>query len=178
MNSIIKFIGLAALMFVATSVTSCNKDDDNGGSTSALVGSWTSVSATGTITYSSSSLSNAVNVKMTTYDLTDMAILDFDKEGKVRYADMRFLYRMYDYALKGDMLTFTHYDGYNKDFYKVTLNGDEFTLTHGDIFVGDIQTLIAYNLADMELKANGQGGVQEAGIGVSAINLTVKFKKQ
>jgi hypothetical protein len=167
---------MATILAAAILPASCNKHDDIGGART-LEGAWTSVSATGTISYTNQSLSNTVNANMSSYDLTGMVVLDFDAKGKARYADMGMLYRMYDYTLEGDMLTLAYNDGYNRDLYKVALSGDVFTLTHGGIIVGDIQKLVACNLADMELKAVGQGGVTQAGTGVSAIDLTIKFKK-
>ena len=175
-----KAIGLAVMILCTViGTTSCDKEEAGGGS-SKLVGTWTSVSATGEIKFSDASLSNTINGKMASYDLTDMVILDFDKDGKVRYADMGFLYRMYGYSLKDNLLTFTYDNGIDpniySNLYKIDWNGDEFTLTHGGVFVGDIQSRVAYNLADMELKASGQGSA--SGMGVSSINLTIKFKKQ
>ena len=180
MTQKIKKIGLMTVILCAVmGTTSCSEEEVGGGS-SQLVGTWTSVSATGEIKFSDESLSNTINGKMASYDLTDMVIIDFDKEGKVRYADMGFLYKMYDYSLKNNLLTFTYNNGIDPntyaDLYKIEWNEDEFTLTHGGIFVGDIQSRVAYHLADRELKASGQGSA--SGMGVSSINLTIKFKKQ
>ena len=157
---------VAALMFAG-----CGKDDDGGAS--KLLGEWTSVSATGTVTYFNTALTNIVNSKMTTYDLTDVANIGFDKSGKLMYSDKVSFPLIYDYTLNGDKLTFSSNDGRSQDLYKVEVNGDEFTLTHYGVFVGDVLAHIAWYLGDTELKANGMSG----SVNVTSANLIIKFKK-
>ena len=157
---------VAALMFAG-----CNKDDDGGAS--ALIGEWTSVSATGSVTYFNTALTSIVNSKLTTYDLTGVATLGFDKSGKLMYSGKVSFPVIYDYTLNGDKLTFSANEGREQDLYKVEVNGDEFTLTHYGVFVGDVLAHIAWYLGDMELKANTMSG----SVNVTAANLTIKLKK-
>ena len=154
---------------VACLTAACKKDDKE----SPLVGTWTSVSATGTVTYSSSAaLTNAVNSKMATYDLTNMAVLEFDAKGKAKYLDMG-LPSQYSYSLKDDLLYMTPDFGGGKDLYTVKFVEDGFTLTHGGIFIGDILAQVAGNLGVREREASGLSG----SISISAVNMTIKFQK-
>ena len=161
---IIAAIALAAM-------AGCKKDDYGGDS--KLVGEWTSVSATGTLTYFNTALTGIVNSKLTTYDLTGVATLGFDKSGKLMYSGKVSFPLIYDYTLDGDKLTFSSNEGRDKDLYKVEVNGDEFTLTHYGVFVGDVLAHIAWYLGDMELKANTMSG----SVNITSANLTIKFNK-
>jgi hypothetical protein len=149
----------------------CEKNENK--ASRKLAGEWTSVSVTGTVNYWNTTLTNIVNSKMTTYDLTNVATLGFDKNGKVMYSGKTPFPLVYDYTLNDDKLTFSYNEGRNQDLYKIELNGDEFTLTHYALFVGDVLANIALYLGDTELKANKMSG----SVNVTSANIVVKFQK-
>jgi hypothetical protein len=176
MKNYFKTIGLpglamAVLALCAVALSSCGKEEGN--KKNLLVGKWTSVSVTGTVTYGNTTLAGIVNSKMTTYDLTNAANLEFDKNGKVIYSCETVFPFIYDYTLKDDKLTFLYNEGRNQDLYKIELNGDEFTLTHYAYFVGDVIANIAWYLGNLELIANGMSGNANP----TSVNLVVKFQK-
>ena len=158
-------LAIAVLILCAAALTSCNKEEGN---KNALVGEWKSVSATGTVNYFNTTLTSIVNSKLDTMDLTGIANLEFDKEGKASC----FPY-IYTYTFEDNVLRLTPYQGGQTDLYKVEVNGNEFTLTHHGLFVGKVLADIAWEIGNKELKANGLSG----SVNVTSANLVVKFQK-
>ena len=168
---------LASCLLVA-----CSSDGDGtdpfGGGGNALIGKWTSISATGTVGFTNStlgnSLANAINNSMTTYNLTNVVHLQFDANGRVALYDMGTLYDQGTFSLKGNNLVLTNDQNQTLNM-NISLNGNEFTLNAS---ATDIAALVAWAIGDAVLSTNGYGGMVEAGLQVAAADLTIKFQKQ
>ena len=174
MNTIRKnfnFSVAAIICMAAVSYLFVACEDEVDKNTKALAGTWTSISVTGTVTYSSSSLTATVNGKMTSYDLKDMVVLEFDSEGNASVFP-----NFYSYTFKDGVLKLTPLPNGKSDSYKVEVNGNEFTLTHYGLFAGDVIGTIAWNIGNKELQANGQS-MSQAGVSITAADLVIKFRK-
>ena len=179
-------IGVMVLCVLA----SCSKDGDGGGgmnpfdgggsgggSSSSLVGKWTSISCTGTVGYSSStvsvSLTTAVNSNITGYELEGVSYLQFEASGKLSLYDLGTLYEQGTYTLKGNTLTLKNSRNETLNF-KITINGNEFTLEASGT---EIAALVAWAIGEAVLRYNGYAGMTQTGTEVTVANLTIKFKK-
>jgi hypothetical protein len=170
--------------FASCLLAGCSKDGDgtdpfnNGGNNAVLVGKWTSVSTTGSVGYGSSdlgvSLANAVNKSIQTFNLTDVVTFMFETDGMVTLLDMGTLYTQGSYSLKGNTLTLTNTENQTLNM-NIVLNGNEFTLNASGT---EIAALAAWAIGNAVLKTNEYGGMTEAGLNVTAADLTMKFKKQ
>lgn len=185
MNSIIKFIGLAALMFAATAATSCNKDDDNGGSTSAFVGEWKSVSATGSVAFGSSELgtdvAETINNNIASYDLHDVMnflFTEYSMFAKLDYPGLTYS-SSWNYTLEDNILVFSKPPPMTYfEIFSISLHGDEFSIHCESSSTSEIEIAIGRALGEMEVRARGYESMSKAGINISRASLSVKFKKQ
>ncbi|GHT43858.1 hypothetical protein FACS189438_1860 [Bacteroidia bacterium] len=152
--------------------------DGGGGTTnSALVGKWTSISATGTVAYGNTqlgvSLANAVNSNMQTYNLTSVADLQFDANGKVSYFDMGTLHDEGTWSLNSNKLKLTNKQNQTLNM-DIVLNGNQFTLNASGT---EIAALVAWAIGDAVLNNNNYGGMAQTGLEVTVADLTIVFKK-
>jgi hypothetical protein len=149
--------------------------DEGGGKNTALVGKWTSVSATGTVVYTTdlgASLAGLVNQDMATYDLTGVSVLEFEANGKMSLYDLGELFAQGTWSVNGTTVKMTNADNESISFTAPT--GNEFTIS-GDSAVA---FLIAWAIGEFELKNNNYQGMFENGVQVSTATLDVKYKKQ
>jgi len=183
MTNKIKFIGLATLIFVATTVTSCKKDDNDSG-VSSLVGKWTSASATGTVTCGVSTLgvevANVINTKISTYDLSGVMCFEFDKDAVLTYSKHpgSMYYTLFsNYELNKNVLTMSQLIGFYEKF-EISMNGDEFSIHSMKNEYSQIEVVIGLALCEKEVLSRGYESMQQAGIQLTSFNLTVKYLKQ
>jgi hypothetical protein len=175
----IKIIGLTALIFAVTVVTSCNKEIE---SASALVGNWTSVSATGKVQFGFSALgtdvAKVINDNIASYDLNDVMNFNFSKEGVTTSS---FMYgvtylTLWDYSFDNNILTLTAPLG-EKQLFSISLQGDEFSIHNYAFSTTEMEIVIGNALGEMEVRKRGYESLAKAGITLSGANLTVKFQK-
>jgi hypothetical protein len=174
----------ATLMFAA-----CSKDGDgssdpfggggggNGnGNSAAIVGKWTSVSATGTVGYTGDlgpSLANAINENIASFILTNVIVFQFDADGKVTMSLLGEIIDQGKWSLNGKALTLT--DDQNDSFTCDMVNEKEFKYTGLNT---DISAYVAWAIGNAVLNTNNYGGMSETGTQVSTANLSIKFQKQ
>ena len=153
-------------------------DGGGGGTNSALVGKWTSISATGTVAYGNTqlgvSLANAVNGNMQTYDLTGVVDLQFDANGKAKLFDMGTLASEGTWSLSGSTLKLIDTRQNATFSMTITISGNQFTLNAAGT---DIAGLAAWAIGDHVLRGNNYGGMTQTGLDVTAADLTMKFQK-
>jgi hypothetical protein len=181
MKTLLQF-SLMCLLTLA--LVSCSKNGGDGtdpfgggGGSSALTGKWTSISATGTVGYSTdlgAQLAAAVNQNIATYNLTNVVVFQFETNGKLSLYDMGELYEQGTYSLKGNTLTLTNSQNQSLNM-NIAMSESEFTLSAAGT---DVAVLVAWAIGDTMLKVNNYGGMFETGVQVSQADLTVKFKKQ
>ncbi|MDR1120527.1 MAG: hypothetical protein LBM08_06375 [Dysgonamonadaceae bacterium] len=147
---------------------------EGGGATGNLTGTWTTVSTAGTVEYSFAELTNAVNGSITTYQLDNVVTLTFGADKSLAMSVLGQQYDSGKYSLSGNTLTMTNTD--NESFtLNLTFNGNEFTCNASSSIIG---YWVAWAIGNAVLKANGYDGMDATNTEVTAVNLTVKFKKQ
>jgi len=174
---------LTLTMAVAIIFAGCSKEDDGA---SALIGKWTSVSATGTVAFSSSQLgvdvAKIINENLATYDLTGIINFEFGKDGVTANSNHPgvFFYEVWKYTLKDKTLSLGSGRGAADEVLEISFNGkDEFTIKSISIYRSSISTLLAYVLCEKEVIKKGYENVEKSGLQItSANNLTIKFQKQ
>ena len=168
---------------MATAVMSCKKDDNVSG-VSSLVGKWTSVSATGKVTCGVSTLgvevANAINSKISAYDLSGVICFEFDKNAVLAYSEhpgtlYHSLFK--NYELNKNVLTMTQILGFYEKF-EISMKGDEFSIHSMKNDYSEIEVVIGLALCEKEVRSRGYESMQQAGIQLTSFNLTVKYQKQ
>ena len=175
--------GIILCIVVSTIFTACTKDED---AAAVLIGEWTSVSTTGTIVLAGDSeldngVEQTINDNIASYDLTDVVILKFGKDGVNVFS--RFLptfYGMYQYSINNNTLKFTAPISTDDEFFDITFNGDdEFSIKSTGFYVSNIALLVASALCDKEARERGYESAKQAGLQLyPAINLTITFRKR
>ena len=172
--------GIILCMVILNMFTACTKDKDIA---SVLIGEWTSVSTTGTIKLGSSQLDKdveqAINNNIASYDLTDVVLFKFEKDGMNVYSRVLSFFGLYKYSFNNNALTFTASISTNDEFFDISFNGnDEFSIKSTGLYMSNVAILAASALCIEEIHKRGYESVEAAGIQLRSVNdLTITFKK-
>jgi hypothetical protein len=139
-----------------------------------LTGTWTTVSATGTVNYSNASLASLVNRDMQTYELDDVLLMTLNADKSFAIVVGGSPKFNGTYSLSGNALTLTDQQKASLTL-NLTVSGSEFTC---DASGSGLAYWIAWCIGEYELQQAGYGGMTETGVEVTAYNLTLKFKKK
>ena len=167
----------------------CDDDDNKEIDSSMLVGKWTSVSATGTVEYIpgygsdkttapaiAAALTNTVNSNMANYNLTNVSVLEFGSDGKMKINGVTYTYDDVTYKLlKGNELSLKFAGQPTTEEYAVNLKANELTLNDGDntyIMLG-----IVSDIGDRELQKQGKSMDGEK-LWVVKADITVKYVRK
>jgi hypothetical protein len=145
-----------------------------GTTTGNLTGTWTTISATGTVGYSNASLATTVNNNMTGYQLDDVITLTFNADKTFTMSVLGDPSDSGKYSMSGNTLTMTNTQNTSVSL-NLTVSEKEFTCNASGTPFANI---VAWILGEYVLTQNGYQGMSESGISVTSANLTLKFEKK